>query len=232
MEYIRKYIQVSFLGTITGISISAVTYSVVLTALQQAALGTDLFCNLVGEVFRIGTTYLCGDIAGNSVKLIVKHIGHSSKKTIDINSHIVAGAAALTAGTVATISVVIGEYIIYYGIQYGGKLSQDVIEQISVLAAKLTYKLSSNIDIHKKKPVSLSDDWVLIGPMSYNPFEIGIQGMENDFADNGSDNGSDSSSDGGNEFKDFDRNFEESFKLKLKSNYIPLDESLFPIILE
>jgi hypothetical protein len=162
MNYIKKYIHVSVLGTVTGITVSAFTYSAMMSALQNTALGTDLFCGIIGDIFKVGTTYLCGDIAGRSVKLIIKHIGHTSKKTIDTNSHIVAGVTALTAGTLAMATVVIGEYIIYYGIEYGGKITNEVAGFVSESAAKLTNKLALKLHSHERL---ISDDWQLIGPM-------------------------------------------------------------------
>ena len=172
MEYIKKYIHVSVLGTVAGITVSAFTYTAMMSALQNTALGTDIFCSIISDIFKVGTTYLCGDIAGQSVKLIIKHIGHTSKKTIDVNSHIVAGATALTAGTLATATVVIGEYIVYYGIEYGGKITQEVVGFVSESAVKLTNTLALKIHAHDQL---ISDDWQLVGPIDYELLENSVE---------------------------------------------------------
>ncbi len=156
-----SWITITVGGVTAGAAAAAVTYTATLTTSKALAFGSSISMSALGEVAGYGASYFLGPAAGVTVRIVSNTAAKTAEETIKNSGYYAAAGAAAVAGALTALTVTIGTRAIEYSIEYGGKLSKEVAQQIS--EAYIKYKMS-HVQFSDYTPVNeLEDnDWVVI----------------------------------------------------------------------
>lgn len=156
-----SWITITVGGVTAGAAAAAVTYTATLTTSKALAFGSSVSMSALGEVAGYGASYFLGPAAGVTVRIVSNTAAKTAEETIKNSGYYAAAGAAAVAGALTALTITIGTRAIEYSIEYGGKLSKEVAQQIS--EAYIKYKMS-HVQFSDYTPVTELEDneWVVI----------------------------------------------------------------------
>jgi hypothetical protein len=125
-------------GGIIGATVSALVYSAITTTGDIAASVTSSGISLTGEAIALGTEYIAGTMAGNSVRVATRTTSAIAGPTISTSSRTVAAGVALISGAVAAITT---SLVIYGAHQAGSYLYSCTEKYKQKVAEKIQYPM-------------------------------------------------------------------------------------------
>jgi hypothetical protein len=133
-------------GGIVGATVSALVYSAITTTGDIAASVTSSGISLTGEAIALGTEYVAGTMAGNSVRVAAKTTSAIAGPTISTSSRTVAAGVALISGAVAAITT----SLVMYGTQQAGSYLYSCTEKYKQkVAEKIQYPVDITTEFEK-----------------------------------------------------------------------------------
>ncbi len=133
-------------GGIVGATVSALVYSAITTTGDIAASVTSSGISLTGEAIALGTEYVAGTMAGNSVRVAAKTTSTIVGPTISTSSRTVAAGVALISGAVAAITT----SLIMYSTQQAGSYLYSCTEKYKQkVAEKIQYPVDITTEFEK-----------------------------------------------------------------------------------
>lgn len=126
-----SWITISLLGTTLGTTMAGVTFLAAHASSKALASTAGYTLSMLGEVASMGTTALLGDVAGISVRVLSKTVAHTTEHAMNHTGYVTAGIAAAVAGATTALSISVGERVINYTIEHGGKIRKELAEKIS-----------------------------------------------------------------------------------------------------
>jgi hypothetical protein len=133
-------------GGIVGATVSALVYSAITTTGDIAASVTSSGISLTGEALALGTEYVAGTMAGNSVRVAAKTTSAIAGPTISTSSRTVAAGVALISGAVAAITT----SLVMYGTQQAGSYLYSCTEKYKQkVAEKIQYPVDITTEFEK-----------------------------------------------------------------------------------
>lgn len=127
-------------GGIIGATVSALVYSAITTTGDIAASITSSGISLTGEAIALGTEYIAGTMAGNSVRIATRATSSIAGPTISTSTRTAAAGIALISGAVAAV----GTSLVIYGAQQAGSYLYSCTEKYK---QKVAEKIQYPIDI-------------------------------------------------------------------------------------
>ena len=125
-------------GGIIGATVSALVYSAITTTGDIAASVTSSGISLTGEAIALGTEYIAGTMAGNSVRVATRTTSAIAGPTISTSSRTVAAGVALISGAVAAVTT---SLVIYGAHQAGSYLYSCTEKYKQKVAEKIQYPM-------------------------------------------------------------------------------------------
>ncbi len=125
-------------GGIIGATVSALVYSAITTTGDIAASVTSSGISLTGEAIALGTEYIAGTMAGNSVRVATRTTSAIAGPTISTSSRTVAAGVALISGAVAAVTT---SLVIYGAHQAGSYLYSCTEKYKQKVAEKIQYPI-------------------------------------------------------------------------------------------
>jgi len=127
----KPWLIVTITGTTAGAVVGALTYSAATQTSDLVATGTGLGINLLGWVGSYLASVLIGDTTGVAVRVASRVAGHLTEESMKSGGRSAAALMAATAGTLTTLSITVGSHIIYYTIEYGGKMTEELAKRVA-----------------------------------------------------------------------------------------------------
>jgi hypothetical protein len=131
-------------GTIVGATVSALVYSAIQTTGEITASVASTGINLAGETIALGTDYVVGVSAGNTVRALAHTTGALTAPTIKSTSQTAALGVSVLAGTMSAITTSLVIYGTKELITYTSKITEKYKE---TLAKKIQYPVESDGEI-------------------------------------------------------------------------------------
>lgn len=125
-------------GGIIGATVSALVYSAITTTGDIAASITSSGISLTGEAIALGTEYIAGTMAGNSVRIATRTSSSIAGPTISSSTRTAAAGIALISGAVAAVGT---SLVIYSAHQAGSYLYSCTEKYKQKVAEKIQYPI-------------------------------------------------------------------------------------------
>lgn len=110
---------------------AGVTFVAAHTSSRALATTAKYTISFLGEVASMGTTALFGDVAGVSVRVLSKTAASTTEQAMNQSGYVTAGVAAALAGATTALSISVGERVVSYSIEHGGRIGKELAEKIS-----------------------------------------------------------------------------------------------------
>jgi hypothetical protein len=110
---------------------AGVTFAATHASSRALASTAKYTISILGEVASMGTSALMGDMAGLSVRVLSKTVAITTEEAMNQTGYMTAGIAAAVAGATTALSISVGERVINYTVEHGGKIGKEFAEKIS-----------------------------------------------------------------------------------------------------
>jgi hypothetical protein len=98
------YVTLPAAGTVIAATVTAIVYTTLSTTGEIAAAAAGTGIELTGSVLALGTDYIAGTLAGNTVRNMAKTYGAVTRPAISQGSKLGALGLSVLAGTVAAVT--------------------------------------------------------------------------------------------------------------------------------
>lgn len=164
-----SWITITVGGAAAGATVAALTYSATATSSKALATTSSITCVALGELIGLGATYFGNPVAASTVRVIAHAASKTSDEAIRVGGSAVAAGAAVAMGALTALTITVGTRVIQYSVEYGGKISKEVAQQLS--ESYLKYKIAHTQfdDSTPIEQIEDEQDWVVLQLPSGEP---------------------------------------------------------------
>lgn len=161
----KPWITITVAGATAGVVVAAITYATTSTTTNAMASTAGFTLDILGDAISAGVTYFMGYVPGYAVKFAAKSAAKTTEDTIKHTGMIASAVISSAAGAATALSITIGTRLVECSIEYGGKISRELAEQLS--EAYLRYRASRSTFEESGDICELVDnDWLIVSTQS------------------------------------------------------------------